>query len=89
MTTVLDKDLKRLIQVDGAEYTVILGPDGLRMVPKGRRKAVVELLWRDLVSGDAALAVALNASLAGTKPPATRDQSLSPPSKQPRRDRSR
>jgi hypothetical protein len=30
---------------------------------KGRRKPEVELRWRDLLSGDAAMAVALNASL--------------------------
>jgi hypothetical protein len=31
-------------------------------VPKGRRKGV-EIAWKDLVSGEAALAAALNASL--------------------------
>ena len=37
-------------------------PDGLKLVPKGKRKGR-ELTWRALVSGDAALAVALNASI--------------------------
>jgi hypothetical protein len=64
MTTVLDKELKRQVSVDGADYTVTLGPDGIRLTGKGKRKAEVELRWRDLLSGDAALAVALNASLA-------------------------
>ena len=63
MTTVLDKELKRLITVDGAEYTAALNPDGLRITPKGKRKSVVELRWADLLSGQAAMAVALNASL--------------------------
>jgi len=36
--------------------------EGLKLVPKGKRKGL-ELAWRDLVSGDAALAVALNASM--------------------------
>jgi hypothetical protein len=40
----------------------------LNLAPKGRRKGY-ELAWVDLVSGDAALATALNASLAhGPKP---------------------
>lgn len=33
-----------------------------KLTPKGRRKGH-ELRWKDLVSGEAALAVALNASL--------------------------
>ena len=65
MVTVLDKELKRQITVDGAEYTVTLDPEGLRLTGKGRRKPEMQLLWRDLLNGDAALAVALNASLSG------------------------
>ena len=63
MTTILDKELKRQINVDGADYTVILDPQGMRLVAKGKRRPQVELLWSDLLSGEAALAVALNASL--------------------------
>ena len=63
MATVLDKELKRRIAVDGADYTVVLDPDGLKLVGLGKRKADVALRWADLLSGDAALAVALNASL--------------------------
>lgn len=69
MTTVLDKVLKRLITVDGVDYTVIVDPEGLRLTGKGKRKPEVELRWRDLLSGQAALAVALNASLTGQKAP--------------------
>ena len=58
----LDKPLKREIVVGGEAYVVTIAPDGLKLVPKGKRKGV-ELRWLDLVSGDAALAVALNASL--------------------------
>ena len=65
MTTVLDKELKRLITIDKVDYTVVLSPEGLRLVRKGKRKAEVELRWSDLLSGEAALAVALNASLQG------------------------
>ncbi|MDR6539707.1 hypothetical protein [Variovorax soli] len=63
MATVLDKELRRQISVDGASYTVSLDAEGLRLIGKGKRKPVVVLLWRDLLSGEAALAVALNASL--------------------------
>jgi hypothetical protein len=63
MTTALDKALKRSISVDGKDYTVVIDPDGLRMVGKGRRKPEVELRWRDLLNGEAAMAVALQASL--------------------------
>jgi len=64
MATVLDKELKRQVTVDGVDYTVAVGPEGLRLTGKGKRKPEVELRWRDLVSGEAAMAVALNASLA-------------------------
>lgn len=60
--TPLDKPLKRELQVDDALYTLTIDVDGLKLVPKGRRKGL-ELAWRDLVSGDAALATALRASL--------------------------
>ena len=63
MTTALAKELKREVTVDGAAYTVTLGPEGLRLTAKGKRKPEVELRWRDLLSGQAAMAVALNASL--------------------------
>lgn len=63
MTTALDKTLKRSIDVNGATYTVIIDPEGLRVVGKGKRTPLVQLAWKDLVSGEAALAVALNASV--------------------------
>ena len=63
MTTKLDGPLRREVDVDGTAYTLILDADGLRLVPKGRRKGL-ELRWKDLVSGDAALAAALQGSLA-------------------------
>lgn len=65
MTTRLDKPLKRLITVDGADYTVTLDADGLRIVPKGKRKGR-ELSWRAIVSGDAELAEDLRISLDAT-----------------------
>jgi len=62
MTTRLDKPLKREVNVNGETYTLTIAPEGLRLVLKGKRKGY-ELAWKDLVSGQAALAVALNASL--------------------------
>ena len=64
VATVLDKELKRQVTVDGSDYTVALDPEGIRLTGKGKRKPEVELRWRDLLSGEAAMAVALNASLA-------------------------
>ncbi|MEO8565145.1 MAG: hypothetical protein ABI541_02085 [Betaproteobacteria bacterium] len=68
MTTKLDTSLKRELMILGKPYTLVISPNGLALTPKGKRKGY-ELAWVDLVSGDAALAVALNASLAhGPKP---------------------
>jgi hypothetical protein len=66
MATKLDKALKREVDIEGKPYMVTLSPDGLKIVEKGHRKGV-ELAWKDLVSGQAALAVALNASLGDSK----------------------
>lgn len=65
MATVLDRELKRQIEVDGLPYTVVIDPEGLRLVAKGKRKPAAQLKWKDLVSGEAALAVALRASVRG------------------------
>ena len=62
MTTKLEKPLKREILINGEPYVVMLTPEGLKLTQKGKRKGQ-ELLWKDLVSGEAALAVALKASL--------------------------
>ena len=62
MTTLLDKTLRRQISVKGQDYIIALSPEGLKMTLKGKRKGI-ELTWNALVSGDAALAVALNASV--------------------------
>ena len=61
MATKLDKSLKREIEIDGKPYTLTISPIGLQLVEKGHRKGR-ELSWKDLLSGDAALAAALNAS---------------------------
>jgi len=62
MATKLEKPLKREIEIEGKPYTLTVSPQGMKLVPKGRRKGH-EIAWKDLASGDAALATALNASL--------------------------
>jgi hypothetical protein len=63
MTTALDKPLRREILIEDRSYTLTIDPSGLKLVEKGRRNGT-ELAWRDLVNGDAALATALQASVA-------------------------
>jgi hypothetical protein len=62
MATKLDKPLKREIDVAGKPYMLTIAPEGLKLVPKGKRKGHA-LSWDALVNGEAALAAALNASL--------------------------
>jgi len=73
VVTVLDKELKRRVTVDGVDCTVAFGPEGIRLTGKGKRRSEVELRWRDLLSGKAAMVVALNASLP-TRQTATRPE---------------
>jgi len=65
MATKLEKPLRREVMVEGTPYMVTITPEGLKLVRKGRRKGQ-ELAWKDIVNGEAALATALNASMAGT-----------------------
>ena len=60
--TKLDKPMRREVQIGDQVYTLTIGPDGLKLVEKGRRKGI-ELAWTALVSGDAGLAAALQASV--------------------------
>jgi len=66
MTTKLEKPLKRELNIGGEPYVLIITPDGLKLTPKGKRKGL-ELAWSALISGEAALATALNASLEQNK----------------------
>lgn len=63
--TPLDKPLRRALEIDGRPYTLTVDREGLKLTEKGRRKGLA-LRWSELVSGDAALATALQASLAPT-----------------------
>lgn len=78
MTTPLAGPLKRALDIDGVTYTLTIDPEGLKLVAKGHRKGQA-LSWSALVSGEAALATALNASLAGAAPP------VRPPAAAPRK----
>jgi hypothetical protein len=69
MTTKLDGELRREVLIDDVAYTLVLTPLGFDLMVKGRRKGL-SIAWSDLVSGDAALATALNASLTANIAPA-------------------
>ena len=62
MTTRLESPLKREVLIKGEPYRLTISPLGLHLARKGRRKGY-ELSWQDFVSGDAALAQALSASV--------------------------
>lgn len=60
--TPLDKPLRREVLIGEESYTLTIDPEGMKLVPKGKRNGLT-LKWTDLVNGDAALATALQASL--------------------------
>lgn len=64
MTTKLTNAFKRELDINGDKYTLTVSPEGFKLVLKGKRKGV-QIHWSQLLSGEAALATALNASLSG------------------------
>ncbi|HLZ98001.1 MAG TPA: hypothetical protein VKP66_08610, partial [Steroidobacteraceae bacterium] len=60
--TPLEKTLKRTLRIDGRDYVVTLTPEALKITAKGHRLGL-ELPWVDLISGESALAMALQASV--------------------------
>ena len=60
--TKLEKPIKRELNLKDGAHVVTIDPSGLRLTKKGRRKGI-EIAWKDLVSGDAAMTAALNASV--------------------------
>ena len=62
MATKLDRAIKRELEIDGTTYMVTISPDGVKVVEKGKRKGQ-SLSWTALISGDAALAAELRASV--------------------------
>jgi len=51
MTTLLQKDLKRLVKINGFDYVVTLSPLTLKLSLKGQRRGR-EFAWGDLVGAD-------------------------------------
>lgn len=68
MAAKLDKAIKRELDLDGEQYTVTISPEGVRIVPKGRRKGNA-MSWQTLLSGDAELTQQLRISLDATAGP--------------------
>ena len=62
MATKLEKALKRELDIEGKPYMLTIAPEGLKLVEKGRRNGL-EMAWKDLLSGNAGLAAALQASV--------------------------
>jgi len=67
MATKLDKPIKRELEIEGRTYMVTVSPEGVKVVEKGKRKGQ-SLSWTAFVSGDAALAAELRASLDALPP---------------------
>ncbi len=68
MTTKLEKELKREIEVDGKQFTVTISPGGLKIAEKGHRKGH-ELTWKQILTGEAALVGDLAKSVEETSTP--------------------
>ncbi len=75
MPTALNKTLKRELRIKGRVFVVAMSPETLKITLKGKRKGQ-ELRWEDLISGDAALAVALNASVGKFAPESAAAKSI-------------
>jgi hypothetical protein len=58
----LDKTIKRELDLDGKPFVVSISPEGLKIVPKGRRKGQ-EISWQALLSGEVELRRDLSISL--------------------------
>jgi hypothetical protein len=62
MATKLDKSIKRELEHKGQVYTITISPQGVKVVPKGRRNGP-EVSWDSIISGDATLNANLSASV--------------------------
>ncbi|HEY6219777.1 MAG TPA: hypothetical protein VIV65_06945 [Gemmatimonadaceae bacterium] len=66
MATKLDKSIKRELEHKGQVYTVTISPEGIKVVPKGRRNGT-EVTWDTIITGDATLRQNLSASVEATR----------------------
>jgi hypothetical protein len=84
MMTELKSALSRELTVGKAKYKLTVSPQGFKLALKGKRNGL-EIAWHDLINGDAAMAVALRASLqaplTSTRLHAVRNRKKSPPVK--------
>ena len=60
--TELKSALNRELHIGKTAYKLTVSPQGFKLVVKGKRNGL-EIAWQELVNGDAAMAVALRASL--------------------------
>jgi hypothetical protein len=66
MATKLDKALKRELDINGEAWMLTIMPEGLKLVPKGKRNGH-EVAWKDIISGSTALTGARHALLAAIR----------------------
>jgi hypothetical protein len=50
MATKLEKPLKRELAIGDAPYMITISPEGLKIVPKGKRNGL-ELTWKAILAG--------------------------------------
>lgn len=50
MATKLEKPLKRELNINEAPYMLTISPEGLKIVPKGKRNGL-ELTWKGILAG--------------------------------------
>jgi hypothetical protein len=62
MATKLDKSIKRELEHKGQVYTITISPQGVKVVPKGRRNGT-DVTWDSIISGDATPGANLGASV--------------------------
>lgn len=53
MATKLEKPLKRELNINDAPYMLTISPDGLKIVPKGKRNGL-ELTWKGILGDQGA-----------------------------------
>lgn len=60
--TPLEKTLKRSLKIKGEDFVVTITPAALKITRKAHQRGL-EMPWESLISGESALAVALQASV--------------------------
>jgi len=66
MATKLDKSIKRELEHKGQVYTITIGPEGIKVVPKGRRNGT-EMTWDTIIGGDSTLSQVPSSSADATR----------------------